>query len=329
MSAENRFSFAQLTPDHLLSALESIGVYAESGLLALNSYENRVYQFKAEDGARYVAKFYRPERWSQEQIIEEHQFTQQLADHEIPVVAPTNINGSTLHQWQQYRFALFPSVGGRQFEVDNFDQLEWVGRFLGRIHQIGQQQTFSARPTLSFAEYVEQPKAILEQSDFIPDYLKSVFFADLEQLIIQLRQFWHTDWQAIRLHGDCHPGNILWRDGPMFVDLDDARNGPAVQDLWMLLNGERQDQIAQLDTLLEAYSEFADFDQRQLQLIEPLRGLRMVHYMAWLAKRWQDPAFPRAFPWFAEAKYWEGQILAFKEQIAALHEAPLQLMPQW
>ena len=326
---KNDFCFSNLTPDLLLDALDSIDVRAESGLLALNSYENRVYQFKAEDGARYVTKFYRSERWSDEQIEEEHQFTQELADNEIPVAAPININGKTLHNFNGHRFALFPSVGGRQFEVDNFDQLEWVGRYLGRIHLVGQRQPFQHRPTMGLDEYVYQPRKLLEHSQFIPDHLKNVFFADLDLLIKNLEQHWSTDWHAIRLHGDCHPGNILWRDGPMFVDLDDARNGPAIQDLWMLLNGERADQLAQLDTLLEAYGEFADFDQRQLQLIEPLRGLRMVHYMAWLAKRWQDPAFPRAFPWFADAKYWEGQVLAFKEQIASLHDAPLQLMPQW
>ncbi|PSW11710.1 serine/threonine protein kinase [Photobacterium sanctipauli] len=329
MTQHNGFSFADLSPDLLLDALDTTGIRAESGLLALNSYENRVYQFTAEDGARYVTKFYRPQRWTDAQIAEEHQFTLELAEQEIPVAAPIAINGQTLHHHNGHRFALFPSLGGRQFEVDNFDQLEWVGRFLGRIHRVGQQQPFADRPTVSMEEYVYQPRQVLEQAEFIPEHLKTVFFADLDMLINELEQHWHTHWQPIRLHGDCHPGNILWRDGPLFVDLDDARNGPAVQDLWMLLNGERHDQIAQLDTILEAYSEFADFDQSQLKLIEPLRGLRMVHYMAWLARRWQDPAFPQAFPWFADAKYWEGQVLAFKEQLAALHEPSLSLMPQW
>ncbi|MGR5066101.1 serine/threonine protein kinase [Photobacterium sp. DNB22_13_2] len=330
MTQQHGFNFADLNPDLLLDALDSIGIRAESGLLPLNSYENRVYQFVAEDGARYVTKFYRPQRWTNEQIDEEHQFTLELAEQEIPVAAPININGRTLHPFNQnHRLALFPSVGGRQFEVDNFDQLEWVGRFLGRIHQVGQRTTFQHRPTIGLDEYLYQPRRVLEQSAMIPDHLKHAFFSDLDTLIRELEQQWQTDWQPIRLHGDCHPGNILWRDGPLFVDLDDARNGPAVQDLWMLLNGDRHDQLAQLDTILEAYCEFADFDQKQLQLIEPLRGLRMVHYMAWLARRWEDPAFPHAFPWFSDAKYWEGQVLAFKEQLAALNEPPLQLMPQW
>ncbi|KLV03232.1 serine/threonine protein kinase [Photobacterium aquae] len=329
MSQTDPFSFADLSPDLLLDALDSVGIRAESGLLALNSYENRVYQFMAEDGARYVTKFYRPQRWSDAQIAEEHQFTLELAEQEVPVAAPIMLGGETLHHYQGYRFALFPSLGGRQFEVDNLDQLEGVGRFLGRVHRAGQKQVFTARPTIGVEEYLHQPRKLLENADFIPDHLKTAFFADLDTLIREIEGHWHTQWQPIRLHGDCHPGNILWRDGPLFVDLDDARNGPAIQDLWMLLSGERHEQIVQLDTLLEAYSEFADFDQQQLKLIEPLRGLRMVHYMAWLAKRWDDPAFPQAFPWFADAKYWEGQVLAFKEQLAALNEPPLQLMPQW
>lgn len=329
MTALDDFSFSDLTPDLLLNALESTGIYASSGLLPLNSYENRVYQFSSDDGRRYVAKFYRPQRWSDAQIQEEHDFAAELAAQEIPLAAPLVINGQTLHHYEHHRFALFPSVGGRQFEVDNVDQLEQVGRFLGRIHKVGQRTLFTHRPTIGLEEYLVQPRLVLEQSGFIPAHLESAFFGDLDRLIALLSERWHSDWQSQRIHGDCHPGNILWRDGPLFVDLDDARNGPAVQDLWMLLNGSRQDQLMQLDTLLDAYGEFADFDPRELQLIEPLRGLRLVHYMAWLAKRWQDPAFPRAFPWFADAKYWEGQVLAIKEQLAALEEPPLQLMPQW
>lgn len=323
------FNFDALTPDLMWYALESIGVRAESGFLALNSYENRVYQFTDEERQRYVVKFYRPERWSQEQILEEHQFAQELCDNEIPIVAALNFSGNTLHQYQGYLFAVFPSMGGRQFEIDNLDQLDWVGRFLGRIHKVGGKYPFKHRPTLSLDEYIYQPKEILENSTFIPTHLENTFFNDLQLLIKRLEQRWDDSWQSIRLHGDCHPGNILWRDGPIFVDLDDARNGPAVQDLWMMLHGERQDKLIQLDILLEGYQEFCDFNHAQLKLIEPLRGLRMVHYMAWLAKRWQDPAFPNAFPWFNDAKYWENQILAFKEQIAALEEQPLSLLPQW
>ncbi len=326
---QHAFNFDALTPDFMWYALESIGIRAESGFLALNSYENRVYQFTDEERQRYVVKFYRPERWSQEQIQEEHDFTLELIDAEIPVAPPILINGQSLHQYQGYLFALFASVGGRQFEVDNLEQLEGVGRFLGRIHKVGAKRRFQHRPTISLEEYLHQPRKLLENSPFIPMHLENAFFNDLDLLITSLQQYWSDSNQIIRLHGDCHPGNILWRDGPMFVDLDDSRNGPAVQDLWMLLNGERADKLMQLDILLESYQEFSDFDSNELKLIEPLRGLRMVHYMAWLAKRWQDPAFPLAFPWFDDPKYWESQVLAFKEQISALNEPPLSLMPQW
>lgn len=327
--SEQSFNFDALTPDFMWYALESAGIRAESGLLALNSYENRVYQFTDEERQRFVVKFYRPQRWSRAQIEEEHQFTHELVEAEIPVAAPLKLNGQTLHEYQGYLFAVFPSVGGRQFEVDNFDQLEGVGRYLGRIHKVGSRTQFRHRPTLGLDEYLNQPRELLQNSSFIPPHLENAFFNDLDILIKSVSEQWQTIEPQIRLHGDCHPGNILWRDGPMFVDLDDCRNGPAVQDLWMLLNGERADKLVQLDTILEAYQEFSDFNQAELKLIEPLRGLRMVHYMAWLAKRWHDPAFPLAFPWFNEPKYWENQVLAFKEQIAALEEAPLSLMPQW
>ncbi|MCJ2378494.1 serine/threonine protein kinase [Vibrio sp. ZSDZ34] len=323
------FNFDALTPDFMWYALESIGIRAESGLLALNSYENRVYQFVDEDKKRFVVKFYRPQRWSQDQILEEHAFAHELLQHDVPVSAPLLINGQSLHSYQGYLFTLFASEGGRQFEVDNLEQLEWVGRFMGRIHQVGAVKPFQHRPTIGLDEYLYQPRALLENSTFIPMHLENAFFNDLDLLIKQIEQHWPQHTSAIRLHGDCHPGNILWRDGPMFVDLDDARNGPAIQDLWMLLNGERQDKMMQLDVLLEGYNEFFELPSEQLKLIEPLRGLRMVHYMAWLAKRWQDPAFPVAFPWFNDPKYWENQVLGFKEQIAALNEKPLSLQPQW
>ncbi|NOI68416.1 serine/threonine protein kinase [Vibrio sp. 99-8-1] len=325
----NAFNFDALTPDFMWYALESIGIRAESGLLALNSYENRVYQFVDEEKKRYVVKFYRPQRWSKEQIQEEHDFTLELLEHDVPVAPPVIINGQSLHQYNGYLFALFQSVGGRQFEVDNYEQLEWVGRFMGRIHNVAKQKTFLHRPQISLQEYLYQPRSYLENSTFIPSHIENSFFSDLNLLIKSIEKNWSDEYQTIRLHGDCHPGNILWRDGPMFVDLDDARNGPAIQDLWMLLNGDRTDKLAQLDTILEGYEEYCDFNSSELALIEPLRGLRMVHYMAWLAKRWNDPAFPLAFPWFADARYWENQVLAIKEQIAALQEPVLTLTPQW
>jgi Ser/Thr protein kinase RdoA (MazF antagonist) len=323
----SEFSFANLTPDLILDAIESIGIYPESGLLALNSYENRVYQFRADDNCRYVVKFYRPQRWSDEQIQEEHQFSFSLIDAEVPVVAPIQRDGVTLFTYQGYRFTLFPSVGGRQFEMDNLDQLDMLGRYIGRLHSVAGRQKFTHRPTINTHDYLDRSREAILSSQLLPTYMETPFLTILDQLIEQTRQMFHGSAQ-IRLHGDCHAGNILWsNDKLLLVDLDDCRQGPAIQDLWMMLNGDRQEQAMQFDTMLCGYEEFHSFDQRQLGLIEPLRAMRIVHYMGWLAKRWQDPAFPRNFSWFATDKYWEQQVLVLKEQYAALNEPALTLIP--
>lgn len=321
----SNYLFTELTPDLILDAIESQGFYAESGLIALNSYENRVYQFKAEDGQRYVVKFYRPERWSDQQIQEEHDFAFELNEAEVPVVAPIKRDGESLFTFGSYRFSMFPSVGGRIFEVDNLDQLDVLGRFIGRLHQVAKGKSFTYRPHITTNEFLHQAAAELTNLSLIPTGLTTPFFTVLEQVIALTEQkFVQTD--AIRLHGDCHAGNILWTgDSLMFVDLDDARQGPAMQDLWMMLSGDKQQQMLQLDTLVCAYEEFCQFDTKQLALIEPLRAMRMINYMGWLAKRWGDPAFVRNFSWFAQDKYWEQQILALKEQLSLLHEAPLKL----
>ncbi|TMN71098.1 serine/threonine protein kinase [Pseudoalteromonas sp. S1727] len=323
----SKFSFVDLTPDSILDAVESIGIYAESGLLALNSYENRVYQFKADDGLRYVVKFYRPERWSKAQILEEHSFTFELADAEVPVVAPIRRNGESLFEHNGYLFTLFPSVGGRIFEMDNLDQLDVLGRLIGRMHQVAKGNVFSERPVIGCDEYLDTAKIQLQNSNLVPSSLTTAFYTILDMVIAKTKSL-YQQVETIRLHGDCHAGNILWAgDALMFVDLDDSRQGPAIQDLWMMLSGDRHNQLLQLDTLVAAYEEFCDFDHTQLKLIEPLRAMRMIHYMGWLAKRWEDPAFPRNFSWFADDKYWEQQILALKEQYSALQEPPLKLLP--
>ncbi len=327
--SEAAFNFQTLNPDVILDALWDAGLRVESGLTALNSYENRVYQFSDDEKRRYVAKFYRPQRWSEQQILEEHQFTQDMLNDEIPVAAPLVLQGSTLSHHMGFMFAVFPSLGGRQYETDNEEQMEWVGRFLGRMHQTGRKSVFQQRPTFGLQEYVIEPRQELANSTLIPDALKDALLTAVDTLIATLRQRWHSQWQPLRLHGDCHPGNILWRDGPMFVDLDDARNGPAVQDLWMLISGDRQEQLIQWDILLEAYSEFSDFDAHELSLIEPLRAMRMVYYLAWVVRRWQDPAFPRAFSWMTDEDFWRRQIALFIEQERLLHEPPLQLSPQY
>lgn len=324
------FDFTSLSPDLILDGIESLGLRIDSGLLALNSYENRVYQFHDEDKTKYVTKFYRPERWSKAQIQEEHDFALELASAELPVVAPLVIDGKSIFEHQDYSFALFPCRGGRTFEVDNLDHLEWMGRFIGRIHAISAKQPFQHRLTINCQEMLIDARDIIKQSNFVPLSLELPFFTVLDQVITAAEQFTalNQPFQQIRLHGDCHAGNILWTDdGPHFVDLDDCRQGPAIQDLWMMLSGDRQQQILQLDTILSGYEEFYSFEHSQLILIESLRTMRVVNYMAWLCKRWKDPAFPSNFPWFDTEKYWEQQILTLKEQMAALQQAPLSLSP--
>ncbi|MFP1962880.1 serine/threonine protein kinase [Lonsdalea quercina] len=323
------FNFHTLSPDVIMDALWSAGVRVDSGLIALNSYENRVYQLSDEDRRRYVVKFYRPQRWSKDQIVEEHQFAAELAQDEVPVVAPLALQGETLHEHDGFFFTVFPSVGGRQYEMDNDDQLEGVGRYLGRIHQTGRKRDFDARPTIGLQEYLYEPFEELSRCALIPASLRETFLNATERLIQEVKRCWNDDWASARLHGDCHPGNILWRDGPLFVDLDDARNGPSIQDLWMLLHGERREQRIQLDILLEAYSEFSSFEEKELALIEPLRAMRMIHYLAWVARRWQDPAFPRSFPWMQDADFWAKQASTFVEQVKLLQEPPLQLTPMY
>ena len=321
------FNFQTLNPDSIVDALWDTGLRVESGLTALNSYENRVYQFSDEDKKRYVVKFYRPQRWTAAQIDEEHQFAVELLSDEVPIAAPLVLQNKMLHQHDGFYFAVFPSLGGRQYETDNYDHMEWVGRFLGRIHQTGKKKLFTERPTIGLQEYIVEPRQVLEETNLIPAKLKIRLLQSLDRMSNTLQGRWHNDWTSLRLHGDCHPGNILWRDGPLFVDLDDARNGPAVQDLWMLVNGDRQEQRIQWDILLEAYSEFSDFDSHELSLIEPLRAMRMVYYLAWIVRRWQDPAFPRSFPWMTDEDFWHRQISIFDEQDKLLQEPPLQFMP--
>ena len=326
---DNAFTFQTLHPDIIMDALFEQGIRVDSGLTPLNSYENRVYQFQDEDRKRYVVKFYRPQRWTTAQILEEHAFALELAADEIPLAAPLILNGTTLPEYQGYRFAVFPSLGGRQYETDNLDQMEWVGRYLGRIHLVGRRALFQHRPSIGINEYLLEPRTLLAASPMVPAALKDAFLSATDALIDAVRVRWDENTETLRLHGDCHPGNILWRDGPLFVDLDDARNGPAVQDLWMLLNGDKAEQRMQLETIIEAYEEFTSFDMSELTLIEPLRAMRMVYYLAWLIRRWEDPAFPRNFPWLEEEDYWRRQTATFHEQVRVLNEPPLQLTPMY
>jgi Ser/Thr protein kinase RdoA (MazF antagonist) len=337
--------YAQLTPDRVLNALDAVGLRCDGRLLALNSYENRVYQVgtEAADGTAgfVVAKFYRPARWTDAQILEEHAFAAELAAAEIPVVAPLAFDGRTLLEAEGFRVAVFPRRGGRAPELDDRNTLEWLGRFIGRIHLVGGASRFKHRPRIDIESFGEEPRAFLAASGMIPPDLAPAWMQASDLALEGVRHAFKRagDVRTIRLHGDCHAGNVLWTPasgnapgGPHFVDLDDARMGPAVQDLWMLISGDRASMALQLGMILKGYEDFAEFDDRELVLVEALRTLRLLHYSAWLARRWDgppgsgtrgDPAFPIAFPWFNTPRYWQDRILELREQIAAMQEPPL------
>ena len=318
--------FTALTPDAVLDALDSIGLRSDGRLLALNSYENRVYQAGMEDGPPLVAKFYRPARWPDAAILEEHAFVATLVEREIPVVPALAIDGGTLHAFNGFRFSVFAKHGGRAPELDDCDTLEWMGRFLGRIHAVGALEPYRHRPTLDIRSFGIEPSEYLLAHDFIPAELVEVYRGVVAQALDGVRRCFERAGtvRSLRLHGDCHVGNVLWTDaGPHFVDFDDSRMGPAIQDLWMLLSGERAEQTRQLGDLLAGYEDFYDFNPRELHLVEALRTLRLIHYAAWIARRWDDPAFPAAFPWFNTQRYWQDRILELREQIALMDEPPL------
>ncbi|HBA87360.1 MAG TPA: serine/threonine protein kinase [Geobacter sp.] len=320
--------FHNLTPSFIMDAVESLGYRCDCRTSALNSYENRVYQVGIEEGKPLIAKFYRPGRWSDEQIIEEHNFSLELAEHELSVVAPClNEAGESLFHYKGFRFALYPRQGGHAPEFDNNENLLILGRMLGRIHSIGAIRPFLHRPKLESRSFGHESVALIKER-FIPEEYRASYSAVTDQLLQAIDGVFSSvpDLRYIRAHGDCHAGNILWRDGaPHFVDFDDARTAPAVQDLWMMLSGDRPRQLVQLAQLIKGYSEFYDFNPGELMVVEALRALRMLHYSAWLGRRWEDPIFPSTFPWFNTVRYWGEHILQLREQLSALEEPPLEL----
>ncbi|MDW7645502.1 MAG: serine/threonine protein kinase [Desulfuromonadales bacterium] len=323
---ENQPPFQSLTPSFIMDAVESQGYVCDCRTLALNSYENRVYQVGIEEGQPLIAKFYRPQRWTDAQIGEEHQFCFELREHELPVVAPLrNEAGESLFHYGGFRFALYARQGGHAPEFDDLDNLLIMGRLLGRLHRIGAIRPFVHRPHLDGQSFGHDSVALISER-FIPAEYKANYDAlttDLLQAVDELTAT--VTARSIRVHGDCHAGNILWRDdAPHLVDLDDARMAPAVQDIWMMLSGDRTRQQVQLAEILDGYQEFYDFHPAELRLIEALRSLRILHFTAWLARRWDDPTFPRHFSWFNTPRYWGEHILQLREQIAALAEPPLQ-----
>ena len=316
-------AYAALTPDAVLDGVAALGPRPDGRFLPLNSYENRVYQVWLEDESSIVAKFYRPARWSAAQIAEEHAFARELHEREIPVVAPFSTG-----EHAGFSIALYPRRGGRRPELDDPKTLEWIGRFLGRIHAVGATKPFLYRPSLDPDTFGKEPRAYLLEHNFVPADLLEAWKAVTEQALSAVSFCYERAGRTedIRLHGDCHPGNILWtHEGPHFVDLDDARMGPAIQDLWMLLSGDRAAMTRQLADVLAGYEDFAELDRRELHLLEALRTLRLIHYSAWIARRWDDPAFPAAFPWFNTQRYWQDRILELREQIALMGEPALMV----
>ena len=320
--------FAGLLPDTIIAAVESLGIHCDGRVLALNSFENRVYRVGREDAAPLVAKFYRPQRWSDAAIGEEHAFAAELRAAELSVVAPLAIDGATLHRHAGFRFALYPMQGGHAPEPGDKETLIHLGRALGRLHAVGAHGAFAHRPRLDVDRFGHDPVDFLLDAGWLPPDLEDNFAAVATHLLDEVEgAFARVGAVAtLRLHGDCHPGNLLWRDGTAhFVDLDDALTGPAIQDLWMLLSGEAPARGRQLGWLLEGYEVFRPFDRAELGLIEALRALRLLHYHAWIAKRWNDPAFPAAFPWFGAPRHWEGVIGQLQEQLAVMGEDVIKL----
>ncbi len=320
-------AFADLGPEHILESVESAGFVVDGRLLVLASYENRVYQVGIDDAEPIIAKFYRPGRWSDEAIVEEHEFTRELMDAEIPVVGPlSNDDGQTLFHHGPYRFSLSPRRGGRAPELDDASHLEFLGRLIGRIHAIGSQRTFAHRPTINIEHFGHDSVTFLKQSSLVPFELETGYFDAADNALEAVKAAWQRagDPAPIRVHGDFHIGNVLWRDEHAhIVDLDDARNGPAVQDIWIMLSGDRPFMSRCLADILIGYTDFHEFDPRQLHLVEALRALRIIYHAAWIGKRWDDPAFPKAFPWYGDYQYWEAQSSALRECLVMIDEPPL------
>ncbi len=319
--------YSTLTPDLVMDAIESLGYLCDARILALNSYENRVYQIGIEDAPPLIAKFYRPARWSKEAIQEEHDFMFQLEEEEIPVVAPITLDGHSLFESSGFYFALFPQRGGHAPELTRFDDLELIGRWVARLHQVGSWTSFQHRPQQSSTNAVIEAAEQVLASGLMPSDYNTVYESLIRDIAQAMDQYFDPGHERqIRLHGDLHTGNLLLRDETLYlVDFDDCYQGMAMQDIWMLLSGSREEQMGQLNAIRNGYEMFRSFPYDQLSQVEVLRTLRIVKYAAWLCQRWEDPAFPIAFPWLNGHRFWSDHVLTLREQIAALHSEPLTL----
>ena len=322
--------YAELSPVAVLEAVESLGYETDARMFPLNSYENRVYQVGVVGKPSIIVKFYRPERWTNEQILEEHSYTQELVNLEIPVVPPIDFtDGGTLQQFNNFRFSVFEQFLGRPPELDNLDNLLVMGRFVGRIHAVGALHEFKHRIELTAERFSVQSRQFLLENDFLSRDMRPAYETLSQDLVDKIQQRFadHGEVQKLRIHGDCHPGNVLWKDEtPNFVDFDDTMTGPAIQDLWMMLSGDRNQRQAQLLELAEGYNEFHNFRASELELVEAMRTMRLMNYAAWLARRWEDPAFPKSFPWFNTERYWAEHIQELREQLFLLDEPALRLV---
>ena len=325
----SKHPYEKLTPDLVIRAVENLGYEPDARIFGLNSYENRVYQVGISNESFLIVKFYRPGRWTTDQILEEHQFSQELSDLEIPVISPVILDEKSIFEFEGFQLAVFPMFFGRPLELDTHDNLLVMGRFIGRIHSVGAEASFLDRLEINVDRFAVQSREFLLSNDFIPPDLIAAYETLSQDLIFRVESCFsgHGSITKLRIHGDCHSGNVLWKDNaPNFVDFDDTMNGPAIQDLWMMLSGSRDQRQAQLIELLEGYNEFYRFPTSELSLIESLRTLRIMNYSAWLARRWDDPAFPRNFPWFNSVRYWSEHILQLREQLSALDEPPLEVL---
>ena len=331
-------AYLHLDPQQVLDALEAVGLRGDGRILQLNSYENRVFQVFLEDGAVVVAKFYRPGRWSDAQIVEEHAFALELAAAEVPVVPPLVLVASPAAAGLKllgdpptlailstangaHRYAVATRCAGREPELEDPAALRQLGRFIGRLHAVGRRQPFAHRHHLDARSDGRRALQLLLDGGFVPDTQAAAWRNACERALAAVEAAFDqlAPLSTLRLHGDCHLGNVLWRDGaPHVVDLDDAMQGPAVQDLWMLVSGDHATMAQQLNHMLQGYEQFCDFDDRERGLIEPLRTLRMVRHSAWLAVRWTDPTFPLNFPFFGSAAYWSQQTAQLREQLALM-----------